>query len=97
MSKAVKTFFDAEKNLFDFFGCSEKYPVRSMRNCKWRTLEERGTYFLTCLENNNMKMDFVIVKKDGAPMVFEKKGYTMIIGIDCIKMAFVLDNENRME
>ena len=94
MAKAIKSYFAAEAALFDFFGCAERFPIKSMRSCKWRIFEDGGMYFLTCIENNNNKMDFVVVKKDGEPMIFEKKGYSMIIGIDCIKMAFVLDDGN---
>ena len=42
-------------------------------------------------------MDAVIVKKNGIPMVYQKKEYTMVVAIDCVKIAFVFQNNQRVD
>ena len=96
MSKTIKNYFAAENKLYQMFGCDEKYPLRVMPKYSWQLIKEDGMYFLTCQEDTSNKQTFVVVKKDGKPMVFGSEGYSMIIALDCVKMAFVLEDNMKI-
>jgi len=97
VSKPIKVYFAAENGLFAHFGCVEHFPIRGMRDCAWRLLREGDTYFLACVDDNNNKTNFVVIKKNNEPMIFNKRGHTMIICIDCVKMAFILSDEKKLD
>ena len=45
----------------------------------------------------NKRINAVIVKRNGVPMVYQKKEYTMVVAIDCVKIAFVFRNSRRVD
>ena len=42
------------------------------------------------------KVDAVIVKKGGEPMIYKTKDYTMVVAIDCVKIGFVFRNGKKV-
>ena len=38
------------------------------------------------------KVDAVVVKKGGEPMIYKTKDYTMVVAIDCVKIGFIFRN-----
>ncbi|MDE6182260.1 MAG: hypothetical protein K2F59_03550, partial [Eubacteriales bacterium] len=64
-------------------------------NNNWTIKDNDGVFFLTYIEENNTK-DCVIVKKNNEPMIFKTNDYTMVVGIECVKLGFILKNSNKI-
>lgn len=92
MRKAVQEYASAKKNLFEYFDCKEDYPVVILSKCQWALKQDEGMYFLTYWVNEDEKFNYAVVKKDGEPLVYKTRDYSMVIAIDCIKTAFVFKN-----
>jgi len=90
-NNVITSYFAAADALYQKFKCDEKYPLRGELDCNWQLRHDEGTYFLSLMEDTNKKTDFVVVQKDGKPLVFNADKYSMAIAIDCVKMAFILD------
>ena len=92
MKFKIQDFFEAKEELLRSFGCTEDYHIESRLGQNWEITEDDGVFFLSYWENIASKTTAVIVKKNDAPLLFETSGYTMIIAIDCIKIAFIFNN-----
>jgi len=95
MPNFVKDFISAKDKLFRHFNCPEKYPVHVAIDTEWTIRDEGGIHFLTILKEKQQDA-FVIVNREGDPLIFQTNDYTMAIAIDCIKTAFVLRNSNKL-
>ncbi len=91
MNKQIENFKNADNDLFLKFGIENKYFVSIRDNSSWSIINDDELYFVTFEEEGKTKTNLV-VKKSEKPLIFEKDGYTMIIAIDCIKIAFVFKN-----
>lgn len=89
----VATFLSARKNVLKHFGCDEDYFVKPMLGMEWLIRTVDDFRFLTYWPPDGKKMDAVVVSRNGQPMVFKTNSYTMVIGIDCVKMAFIFNNK----
>jgi hypothetical protein len=96
MKKEIDTYINAKNSIFKQFGCPADFLLSPMTTRKWAFSGENGLYFLSTWDEKNTKNDFTVVRKDGEPMIFRTKGYTMIIAIDCIKIAFLFKNTNML-
>lgn len=95
MKNIVNKFIDTKNELNKYFNCTEDFFIKPLINNQWTIKDKDGIFFLTYLDNNNPK-DCVIVKKNNEPMIFKTNEYTMIIGIECVKLAFILKNCNEV-
>ncbi len=95
MQKEIQSYLRAKNNILMKFGCKQDYPIKPMINVKWMISGDDGVFFLTYWDENNERKDFAIAKSDGSPMIFETKDYSMVVAIDCIKIAFVFKNINK--
>lgn len=91
----VKDFISAENELFKHFKCDESFFVKAMPASKWVIKNEGDFHFLYYWPTEDKRMEAVIVKKDGEPMIYKTDKYTMIIGIDCVKIGFIFHNGNK--
>ena len=48
--------------------------------------------FLCYWTDEGKKIDAVVVKKSGTPMIYKTKDYTMVVAIDCVKIGFIFRN-----
>ncbi len=94
MEDIVNSYLNSKNELMLFFDCNDDYFIRYMQNYDWRIYDNEGLYFLNYW-NDNTKIDSIIVRKKNNPLIYEKEDYTMVIAIDCVKIAFILKNENR--
>ena len=94
MEGSVQNYLQAKQGLFSHFGCNEQYFVRDLLDLKWTIKMDADTYILTYWEKANKPTYAIIIKKDGKPCVYRSDKHTMIIGIDCVKIAFLLSNEH---
>jgi hypothetical protein len=96
MKKELNGYMNSKGSIFKQFGCPDDFLLNAMPNRKWVVSGEEGFHFLSYWDDKNNKNDFTVARKDGEPMIFHDKEYTMIIAIDCIKIAFVFKNTNRV-
>ena len=96
MKDIVENFINTKKILNTKFNCNEDFFIKPLVDKKWTIKDNDGIFFLTYLDDKNMPKECVIVKKNNEPMIFKKDNYTMVIGIECVKLAFILDNNNSL-
>lgn len=95
MENIINNFINSKKQVNKFFNCDEDFFIKTLLDSKWQIKDGDGVFFLTYFENNKQN-DCVIVKKNNKPMIFETNDFTMVVGIECIKLAFILKNDNKM-
>ena len=92
MEDFIQNYLQAKNTLFGNFNCKEQYFVRDLLNLNWTIKFEADTYILAYWENEKKPTHAIITKKDGKPCIYKSEEHTMIIGIDCVKIAFVLNS-----
>ncbi|MCL2565206.1 MAG: hypothetical protein FWE24_05270 [Defluviitaleaceae bacterium] len=92
MKSLISEFIDSKEKLLRSFGCDDDYHIESRLGLNWEIIEDDGVFFLSCWENIGNKTTSVIVKKNDEPLLYESADYTMVIAIDCIKIAFIFNN-----
>ena len=96
MSDHVTNYISAAEKLAAAFKCGAEFPFRLCLGEKWRLNEADGSFFLS-LENGGGKADvFVAVKANGKPLRYRYGRYIMVVAIDCVKTAFILDDKNEI-
>ena len=74
----VADFVQTRKRINDYFGCEGDFFVYPLLDFDWTT--------------EGKKIDAVVVKKSGTPMIYKTKDYTMVVAIDCVKIGFIFRN-----
>ncbi|MCI8341611.1 MAG: hypothetical protein HFE62_00105 [Firmicutes bacterium] len=95
----VDGFMAAKNELFKYFKCESEYFVQYMQNLKWKIKNEGDFYFLNYWNGETQNSSATvrnIVKKGGMPLIYKTNEYTMIIGIDCVKIGFIFRNSNEI-
>ena len=95
MSKQVLEFERVKKSLMKYFKCPDDYFVKILGDSEWSISENDGMYFLSYWEEDK-RNNAVIVKKNEEPLIYKTKAETMVIAIDCIKIAFVFKNHKKV-
>ncbi len=95
MKKAVPDFIQAKRDLMQFFGCNDDFYIKTATNDIWYIRELEGTYFVGCGREDEKTHEAVVVRRDGQPYIIEKGDYTMVVCIECVKIALILKNANR--
>ena len=89
----ITNFINSQKDLMKYFGCDGDFYIRPLINNNWSIKNQDNFSILSYWESDNRKIDAVIVRKSGKPMIYKKSDFTMIIGIDCVKLAFVFKTQ----
>lgn len=97
MGHIVDDFMNAKKSLLWHFNCQDDYYIKALPDVRWRVKEEDDIFFLSFLDDKKNASHAVIVKKDGKPLIYAAEDYTMVIAIDCVKIAFIFKNTNKMD
>ncbi len=92
-SEFVHNFISSQKNLMQYFGCDGDFYIKPLINFNWAVKNDDDFSILSYWDNNDKRIDAVVVKKGGQPMVYKKDDFTMVIGIDCVKLAFIFKTE----
>lgn len=95
MENIIDNFINAKNQLNNYFNCNEDFFIKPLINNQWTIKDNDGVFFLTYIEENKTK-DCVIVKKNNEPIIFKSNDYTMVIGIECVKLGFILKNSNKI-
>lgn len=92
MEETLKNYLYSKEKLLKDFECAAEYFIKSLDECNWRVKDTDGMFFLTYWKEGGRLNECVIVKKNNKPLIMRKKDYTMIIIIECIKIAVILKN-----
>jgi len=93
----LKSYVTSKNELMTHFKCDEDFFIKPMEGIKWAVKTEEDFSFLFYWTSEEKKQTAVIVKKNGEPMIYKTNDYTMVIAIDCVKIAFVFSNKNIYE
>ncbi len=83
-------------SILKYFQCEGDFFIKPLTSLEWTIRSVDDFHFLTYWTEENKKIDAVIVKKNSVPMIHRAKEYTMIVAIDCVKIAFIFSNEHRL-
>jgi hypothetical protein len=89
----LKTYITAKNELMQFFNCDDDFFIKAFNGSRWMIKNDDDFSFLMYWTADKKRHDAVIVKKNGSPMVYKAGKYTMVIAIDCVKIAFIFENE----
>lgn len=94
----VMDFVQARKRINDYFGCEGDFFIQPLPECEWAVRTDEEFTFLCYWTSEGKKVDAVVVKKSGAPMIYKTKEYTMVVAIDCVRIGFIFRNaKNQMQ
>lgn len=96
MKETIDLIVKNQNKLFEEFGVPNNYQLKIMKDAKFSVSVENEIHLVKYDENSSTTTNLILTKKD-EPLIFEKDGYTMIIAIDCVKVALVFSNDNRVE
>ena len=91
MNAKLNNFIAVKQSLLKYFNCADDYYIKPMPDYEWCVKQDDGVAIL-CYWKGAERADAVVVRKDGKPQVFRKSDYTMVVAIDCVKIAFVLES-----
>ena len=95
----VLRYVDVKSELMKEFGCQEDYFVKVLKENRWFVANADGFYKLSYFENlkgKEIKKETVVVEINNKPQIFRNEEYTMVIAIQCVKIAFVFKNTNEV-
>ena len=93
MEKTIKAYLYSKKKLLNDFDCDTDYFLKNLEEYNWRVKDMDGMFFLTYWKEGGKLNECVIVKKNNNPLIMRKEDYTMIVIIECVKVAVVLKND----
>lgn len=93
MNEVVKEYIEVKTNIQKYFGCPDDYFIKPLPNYEWSIYGDDGIFFLTYWDEQDRKINAMIVKKDCNPLIYKAEDYTMVIALDCVKIAFILSND----
>lgn len=95
MKLKLEEFNEAQEEIFDFFSIENEYFLKVDLKSKWSIEEVEGVCFLKYW-NGEKEETNVVVKSGNKALISQKKGYTMVVSVDCIKIAMVFSNKNKI-
>lgn len=96
MVNIVQDYVESRKRLMNEFQCKDDYFVKILLDYKWRLKEDDGMYFLTYLKEGQQLKECIVVKRNNQPFIVKKYGYTMIVAIECVKVAIIFNDNNEI-
>lgn len=96
MKRVISNYINYRNAILRRFECDQNYYVKPIEEYNWKIKENQGIYFLNYWKGNGRVNQCVIVKKDNIPYVMKEKDYTMIVCIECVKVAIIALNEKEV-
>lgn len=96
MKKTVSNYINSRNAILKSFQCEQDFYVKPIEGCKWAVRENDGAFFLNYWHDGKGVRECFIVKKDGLPYVIREKDYTMIVCIECVKVAIIAANSDEV-
>ena len=88
----VLEYEQARNNINSYFGCEGDFFVKPLLELELAIRQEDDFAFLSYWTKEGKKIDAVVVKRGGAPMMYRTKDYSMVIAIDCVIIGFIFSN-----
>ena len=88
----ILQFERSKQDVMDYFGCEGDFFVKPQLELEWAVWQDEDFTFLCYWTEDGKKIDAVVVKKGGAPMIYKAEEYTMVVAIDCVKIGFIFCN-----
>lgn len=88
----VQDFVQARKRVCDYFGCDSDFFVKPLLELEWAIRQDDDFYFLCYWIEQGKRVEAVVVKKNGEPLIYKTKDYSMVVAIDCVKIGFIFRN-----
>lgn len=92
----VLAFEQCQKQVTEYFGCDGDFFIKPLLHFEWAIKEDEDFHFLSYWTAEGKKIDAVIVKRGGKPMVYQTKKYTVVVAIDCVKIGFIFRNDKNI-
>jgi len=98
MRQELSTYINAKSKLLQLFGCEGDLPVRVLTDVTWRIEESEGMSFLHYKHSgSDDELVSVIINKDGEPWITKQDDTSLVVAIDCVRFAFILNNQLRKQ
>lgn len=91
----VQEYMEKRKHVMNYFKCEGEFFIKPLLNARWFISSEGDYFILSYWEKDKPKTNAVIVKRAGEPLIYKTERYTMVIAIDCVKIAFLFENEKK--
>lgn len=90
----VMGFMGSCEQLKEYFGCSVGFDffLKPLVDFEWAIRCDDEFNFLSYWGKDGNKVEAVVVKKDGEPLVYRQDEYSMVMAIDCVKTGFIFRN-----
>jgi hypothetical protein len=92
----VTDFIQAKSNLLKLFNCDDSFYIKPEIDAKWHLRELDGTCFISYGKEAEKPTEAVVTRKNGEFYIIEKAEYTMVVCIECVKIALILKNSNKI-
>lgn len=93
----IQEYVAKRKSVMEHFKCEGDYYIKPLLEMQWKVSNEEDFYLLSYWSDNFPKTNSVILQKAGKPMIYEDRTHTMVVGIDCVKIAFLFENGKRLD
>lgn len=93
----IQDYVQKQKRVRDYFGCEGDFFLNPLLSLEWTIRQQEDFFFLCYWEEDGKKVEAVVVKKNGEPMMYKTKEYTMVVAIDCVKIGFIFRNGKRID
>jgi hypothetical protein len=96
MHLTVNAFLNAKIQFLAGFNCPGDYFINPLTESPWRINESKEMPVLS-YENKNHTHHAVIVQQNNQPLIYRAGGYALVVAIDCVKVAFLLDERREQK
>ncbi len=91
MEKIIYNLEETNRKIYEGFGISEKYYLKTLLESEWAVKKIEGRNFLSYRSEGKEKI-CVVVNENGNPIIVRKKDFTVVIAINCMKIGFIFKN-----
>ncbi len=89
----ILAFLQCSQDILNYFHCPGDFFIKPLLDSEWVITKSEDYHFLSYWLGDDQKMECVVVMKRNKPLIFTRGRYTMIIAIDCVKIAFIFLNK----
>ncbi len=96
MRKTIDTFLEIKEKIHLAFELEEEYFLKPILDYKWDVREVDGMMFFKYIVDDKV-FEQVVVRQKGENLFRVQGEYTLIVAIDCVKISFLVKNDNRVD
>ncbi len=92
MIKKIEQFSKLNSDMHKELNLDKDIYISPKIESKWK-IDSLSGLSMVEFENNNKFDKCVIVNNEKEPVIIKKDIYTVVLAIDCVKVAFIFNNE----